>query len=251
MKLDGLVQLLSGAPHHEDAHQEGDDQLDQEDQPAGQHVLGVSQHLLHASECGPDVDVEGLGGDETNDAGYDVAMSGQRRHREDRVLKTERYRGESGQDDNLECLRSRDDGVERSDELCLCETGLDMSGQNVLRYNSSDLTTLFYSFVLLYLAENVSQSYAYGGRDHGDGHPIHQAVEVTTGQVDHYVAPDQGETDEGVERHEDDQDSVGRLEFCPQQHCVYIVSEIEALHQNVVNHRAPLSLVEIPRDTVL
>ena len=61
----------------------------------------------------------------------------------------------------------------------------------------------------------MSQSYAHGGSYHGDGHPVHHAVEVTTGQVDHYVAPDQGQTDQGVESHEDDEDSVGRLELRP------------------------------------
>ena len=135
MKLDGLVQLLSGAPHHEDAHQEGDDQLDQKDEPARQHVLGVGQHLLHAPEGRPYIDVECLGGDETDDAGYDVAMHGQRRHGEDGVLKTKRDRSESSQDDNLECLRSRDDGVERSDELRLGQTGPDVCGEDILRYN--------------------------------------------------------------------------------------------------------------------
>ena len=80
----------------------------------------------------------------------------------------------------------------------------------------------------------MSQSYAHGGSYHSDGHPIHQAVEVTTGQVDHNVSPHQGEADQGVERHEDDKDSVGRLQLGPQQHCVYIVSGMETLNQNVV-----------------
>ena len=86
----------------------------------------------------------------------------------------------------------------------------------------------------VYLAENMSQSYTHCGCDHGDSHTIHQPVEITTGQVDHNVSPDQGQADQGVERHEDDKDGVGRLEFCPQQHGVYIVSRLEELSQNVV-----------------
>lgn len=76
LQLNGLVQLLPGAPHYEDAHQERDDQLDQEDQPAGQHVLRAGQHLLHAAESRPYVDVECLGGDEADDAGHDVSRHG-------------------------------------------------------------------------------------------------------------------------------------------------------------------------------
>ena len=86
----------------------------------------------------------------------------------------------------------------------------------------------------LYLAENMSQSDAHCGSDHGDSHPIHQAVEVTAGQVDHDVSPDEGQADQGVERHEDDDDRVGRLELGPQQHGVDVVSGIEELRHTEV-----------------
>ena len=192
MLLNGLVQLLPGASHYEDAHQERDDQLDQEDQPARQHVLRVGQHLLHAAKGRADVDVECLGGEETNDAGNDVPMHGQRGHWEDGVLETKRHRGESRQDNNLECLGPRDDGVERADELGGCETGLDVSGQDILRENSSLSITLL---AVVYLAENMSQSYAHCGGEDGDSHSIDQSVEVATGQVYHNVTPYQGEAD--------------------------------------------------------
>ena len=107
-------------------------------------------------------------------------------------METKRHRGESRQDNNLECLGPRDDGVERADELGGCETGLDVSGQDILRENSSLSITLL---AVVYLAENMSQSYAHCGGEDGDSHSIDQSVEVATGQVYHNVTPYQGEAD--------------------------------------------------------
>ena len=92
-------------------------------------------------------------------------------------METKRHRGESGQDDNLECLGPRDDGVERPDELGGCETGLDVSGQDILRENREQLTLYHITLlVVVYLAENMSQSYAHCGGEDGDSHSIDQSV---------------------------------------------------------------------------
>ena len=96
-----------------------------------------------------------------------------------------------------------------------------MSGQDILRYNRS--LRYHTEQQQVYLAENMSQSYAHCGCDHGDGHTIHQSVEIATGQVDHDVSPDEGEAHQGVEAQEDGEDCIGRLELSPEQHGVYVV----------------------------
>ena len=83
----------------------------------------------------------------------------------------------------------------------------------------------------------MSQSYSHRGCDDGHRHPVDHAVEVAAGEVDHDVPPDEGEADQGVERHEDGEDCVGRLELSPKQHSVNIVSgegRVTSLSVNVI-----------------
>ena len=129
---DSPVQLHPGSPYNEHAHHEGDDQLDDEDDPAGQHVVTVGHNLLHAeistnqntvlltnevspSESGADVDIECLSWHEPNHAGQDVAMCGQTGDREHSILETKGDGCQPGQYDQLECLLTRNDIVQRPD----------------------------------------------------------------------------------------------------------------------------------------
>ena len=70
----GLVQLHPSPLDNEHGNHESDDELDDEDDPASQHVVRVGDHLLHAPECGAHVYVEGLRWEESQHAGKDVSV---------------------------------------------------------------------------------------------------------------------------------------------------------------------------------
>ena len=82
--------------------------------------------------------------------------------------------------------------MQRSDVFRLCEECLDVSGQDMF-------------------AEDVGDGDTNRGSDNGDGDTVEDAIEVATGEVDHDVAPDDGEADQGVEANKDEEHGVWRL----------------------------------------
>ena len=70
----GLVQLHPSPLDNEHGNHESDDELDDEDDPAGQHVVRVGHNLLHAPEGGAHVHVEGLCGEESKHACQDITV---------------------------------------------------------------------------------------------------------------------------------------------------------------------------------
>ena len=79
------VKLQSRLLDDEHPDHEGDEELDDEDDPARHHVVRVGHHLLHAPQGRPDVDVEGLGREQPQHTGQDVALCGKTENHNDRV----------------------------------------------------------------------------------------------------------------------------------------------------------------------
>ena len=74
---DGFIQLLPRLLDDEEAGEDRDSQLEGEDEPARHQVVRVGHHLLHAAQRRPDVHVQGLGGEQPQHAGQDVARRAQ------------------------------------------------------------------------------------------------------------------------------------------------------------------------------
>ena len=86
-------------------------------------------------------------------------------------------------------------------------------------------------------AENMCNGDTNSGSDDSDGDAMEDTIEVATGKVDHDVAPDDGEADQGVEADKDEEHGVGRLQFCPEKNCVNIIPAniIIIIFQYIIN----------------
>ena len=113
-------------------------------------------------------------------------------HRKYCILQPKWNRCQSCQYNQLECLLSRYDIVERSDIIRLLEESLDVTCQDMF-------------------AENMGDGDTNSGSDDSDGNAMKDTIEVATGEVDHNVAPDYGEADQGVEANKDEEHGVWRL----------------------------------------
>ena len=204
------VQLQSGFSHDEHPDHEGDEELDDEDDPARHHVVRVGDHLLHAPQGGPDVDVEGLCREKPQHTGQDITLGWKTKNHNDRVndplcispdpspwdgehgvLQTKWYGSETGQHHEFEGLLAWDDAQQGPDILGLLEQRLDVACQDVLGENGGHYT---WSVVTSddHLAENVGDNDPDGGGDHGHSYAVQQPVHVATGQINHNVALEKG-----------------------------------------------------------
>lgn len=59
--------------------------------------------------------------------------------------------------------------------------------------------------------------------NHSHNKSIYKPKQVTTGEVDHYVAPGQWEGHQGEQGHEYDEDNPWGLVLGPKEDCMYII----------------------------